>query len=335
MSLLRTRLDETGVLLADGATGTNFFKKGLESGEAPELWNIAEQDKVAWLHSSFIEAGADIVLTNSFGGTRHRLKLHNAQDKVFELNKAAAQIAVAEAKKASRSIIIGGSIGPTGELLKPLGELDFDGAVSAFKEQIKGLKAGGVDVVWIETMSAADEMRAAAKAAQECDMDYVITASFDTAGKTMMGLDPADMGETVATFGALPVAYGANCGVGASDLLAAVLSMIKAKPDAVIVAKANCGIPKFQGDKVVYSGTPDLMSDYVRLAINAGVRIIGGCCGTSPEHLAAMRASLDQHKKGAPPSLEELSTKLGAFVNSVSGGKNKPKDSKRNRRRRS
>ena len=158
-------LAEKGVLLADGATGTNLFAMGLQAGEAPELLNETATETIAKLHQGFVDAGADIILTNSFGGTRHRLKLHNAQDRVFEINKRAAEIARSVADKAGRKVIVAGSVGPTGELLIPLGALSYEDAVAAFVEQIEGLKAGGADVAWIETMSAPDEIRAAAEAA--------------------------------------------------------------------------------------------------------------------------------------------------------------------------
>ena len=158
-------LAEKGVLLADGATGTNLFAMGLEAGEAPELWNETAPEKIAALHQNFVDAGADIILTNSFGGTRHRLKLHHAQDRVHELNKRAAEIARAVADKAGRKVIVAGSVGPTGELLVPLGAMTYEDAVDAFAEQIEGLKAGGAEIAWIETMSAPDEIRAAAEAA--------------------------------------------------------------------------------------------------------------------------------------------------------------------------
>ena len=188
-----TLIAEKGVLLADGATGTNLFAMGLPAGEAPELLNETAPETITDLHRNFVEAGADIILTNSFGGTRHRLKLHNAQDRVFELNKRAAEIARAVADKAGRKVIVAGSVGPTGELLVPLGALTYDEAVNAFAEQIEGLKAGGAEVAWIETMSAPDEIRAAAEAAIRVGLPYTYTGSFDTAGRTMMGLLPKDI----------------------------------------------------------------------------------------------------------------------------------------------
>lgn len=307
-------IEEKGTLLADGATGTTLFGMGLEAGGAPEIWNVEKPENIEKLHQGFVDAGSDIILTNSFGGTRHRLKLHNAQDRVHELNKAAAEVANKVAAKADRKIIIAGSVGPTGELFAPLGALTFDEAVESFSEQMQGLKDGGADVLWIETMSAPEEMQAAAKAAIKTGLPYVITASFDTAGRTMMGLLPSDV-HGVIKEDEKPTAIGANCGVGASDLLSSILDMTKADPNAIVVAKANCGIPQIKGDEVVYTGTPKLMYDYTNLAMNAGAKIIGGCCGTSCDHLAEMRKAIDTHTQGERPKVSDIEETIGALVN--------------------
>lgn len=325
-------LDEKGVLLADGATGTNLFAMGLEAGEAPELWNETAPEKIEKLHQDFVDAGADIILTNSFGGTRHRLKLHKADDRVYDLNKRAAEIARSVADKAGRKVIVAGSVGPTGELLIPLGALSYQDAVTAFVEQMEGLKAGGADVAWIETMSSPEEIRAAAEAATKVGLPYIYTGSFDTAGKTMMGLDPKDIHSVAKDIGEGPVAVGANCGVGASDILSSLLDMTAADSDAITIVKGNCGIPEYRGAEIFYSGTPPLMAEYARLARDAGARIIGGCCGTSCEHLAAMRKALDDYTPRPRPTIEEIVDKIGPLRNktaSESGG-----DSGRERRRR-
>ncbi|MBB5534937.1 betaine--homocysteine S-methyltransferase [Rhizobium giardinii] len=308
-------LNAKGVLLADGATGTSLFAMGLEAGEAPELWNEAKPENITKLHQDFVDAGADIILTNSFGGTRHRLKLHHAQDRVHELNKRAAEIARAVADKAPRKVITAGSVGPTGELLVPLGAMTYEDAVDAFVEQIEGLKAGGAEVAWIETMSSPDEIRAASEAAVKVGLPYVYTGSFDTAGKTMMGLHPKDIHAVAADIGDGPVATGANCGVGASDILSSLLDMTEANPAAAIIVKGNCGIPEFRGSEIFYSGTPPLMADYARLARDAGARIIGGCCGTSCEHLAAMRVALDTYVPGERPTVEAIVERIGPLRN--------------------
>ncbi|MDV6226618.1 betaine--homocysteine S-methyltransferase [Nitratireductor aquimarinus] len=327
---------EKGVLLADGATGTNLFAMGLESGDAPELWNEDAPEKIEALHQGFIDAGADIILTNSFGGTRHRLKLHNAQDRVFELNRKAAEIACRVAEQAGRRVIVAGSVGPTGELLEPLGALTYDEAVEAFAEQMEGLKAGGAEVAWIETMSAPEEIHAAAEAAIRVGLPYTYTGSFDTAGRTMMGLAPKDIHGVVDDLGQPPVAVGANCGVGAPDILATLLDMTAARPDATIVVKGNCGIPEFRGTEVHYSGTPELMSEYVRLAVDGGAKIIGGCCGTSFEHLAAMRTALDGHKHPEQrPTIEDVVARVGPLRNKSASESGSATGTRRSRRARS
>jgi trimethylamine---corrinoid protein Co-methyltransferase len=314
MDLLSRLLAEGRPLLADGATGTNLFEIGLVSGEAPELWNETHPEKIAALHTSFVDAGADIILTNSFGGTSRRLMLHHAQGRVHELNKLAAEIARGVVSRSGRTVVVAGSVGPTGDLLAPLGPLTEDEAVDVFVEQMEGLKAGGVDVLWIETMSALEEMRAAAAAAGKVGLPYCLTASFDTAGRTMMGLSPKAMADFAASLSPPPLAFGSNCGVGAADLVLSVLGMSEAGTALPIIAKANAGIPTVRGDRTDYSGTPALMADYAQLALNAGARIVGGCCGTSPEHLAAMRHALDVHAPGARPQLERITALLGQLV---------------------
>jgi methionine synthase I (cobalamin-dependent) len=327
------RLDELlaqkPVLLADGATGTNLFEMGLMSGDPPEMWNLEHPDRIHALHQSFVEAGADIILTNSFGGNRRRLALHKLDGRVKELNAAAARNARLVADGAGRPVIVAGSVGPTGDLFQPLGPLTEDDAVEIFVEQIEGLKEGGADVVWIETMSAAEEMIAAAKAAVKAGMPYTITASFDTAGKTMMGIPPAAMPGVAGEVDPNPLAVGANCGVGASDLLVSVLSMTEANPDAIVIAKANAGIPQFHGDHIHYSGTPELMAEYARLAIDAGARIIGGCCGTSPAHLAAMRQAIDSHTRAERPDTAKVIAEIGPLVAPAKAGS--PEERRRRR----
>ncbi|QKC71146.1 betaine--homocysteine S-methyltransferase [Mesorhizobium loti] len=328
-------LAEKGVLLADGATGTNLFAMGLEAGEAPELLNETAPDTITSLHQNFVDAGADIILTNSFGGTRHRLKLHHAQDRVHALNKRAAEIARAVADKAGRKVIVAGSVGPTGELLVPLGAMTYDEAVDAFAEQIEGLKEGGAEVAWIETMSAPDEIRAAAEAAIRVGLPYTYTGSFDTAGRTMMGLLPKDIHGVADGLSQAPLGVGANCGVGASDILASLLDMTEAKPQATVIVKGNCGIPEFRGTEIHYSGTPELMADYVRLAVDAGAKIVGGCCGTSFQHLAAMRKALDAHTKASRPTVETIVERIGPMRNKVATENTAETSEARRERRRS
>ena len=319
-------------LLADGATGTNYFGMGLGPGEPPEMWNVDHPEKVRQLHQEFVDAGADIILTNTFGCNRFRLKLHGAQDRAREIAERAAVIASEVAAAAPRPVVVAGSVGPTGELLEPLGAMTVDGAVAAFIEEIEGLRAGGADVAWIETKSAAEEMRAAAMAAIEVGMPYTVTASFDTAGRTMMGLRPTELIDVFAELSVPPMAIGANCGVGASDLLLAIQQMRHA--DMVIIAKSNCGVPQFQGTEIVYTGDPELMGHYATMAVDSGATIVGGCCGTSPEHLAEMRRQLDAYQPGDVPSVEQILAATGPLMNAVSIDADPNADPGQRRRRR-
>ena len=300
-------------VLADGATGTNFMGMGLGPGEPPELWNVESPDKVATLHRQFVDAGADIILTNTFGCNRYRLALHDAADRTVEIARRGAEIAAEVADAVDRPVLVAGSIGPTGELIQPLGSMTEAEAQAAFAEEIEGLQAGGADVAWIETKSAAQEMRAAARAAIEAGMPYTVTASFDTAGRTMMGLRPPELVDVFAELPVPPVAIGANCGVGASDLLVAIQQMDRT--GLTIIAKGNCGIPQFRGAEIEYSGNPELMGEYATLAVDSGARIIGGCCGTSPTHLAEMRRRLDDHVPGEQPGIDRIVAAVGPLTN--------------------
>ncbi len=305
-------LAERPYLLADGATGTNLFEMGLQTGDAPELWNFDSPDRIEALHRGMIEAGADIILTNSFGGTRHRLKLHSAQDRVFEINREAARIARRVADASGREIVVAGSMGPTGELFEPLGPLTVADGTEAFAEQARGLAAGGVDVLWVETMSSKDELQSAVAGAGTTGRPVVCTLSFDTNGRTMMGVTPAEVTAFCHALEPRPIAFGANCGVGAAELVAALVNLAEGvSAEDVIVAKSNCGVPYFVEGKIRYDGTPELMADYARMARDAGARIIGGCCGTTPAHLEAIKAALDGYEPGARPSCAEVAARLG------------------------
>ncbi|MGO9757112.1 MAG: betaine--homocysteine S-methyltransferase [Roseiarcus sp.] len=312
--LLNRLLENRPRLLADGATGTNLFEAGLQTGYPPELWNLESenQEKVYNLNRAFVAAGADIILTNSFGGTRARLKLHQAEDRVDAANESAARLARRAADGAGRPVVVAGAIGPTGELFEPLGPLTFDEGVEIFAEQAIALKAGGADVLWIETMFSIDEFKSALAGAGRTGLPCVCTLSFDMKGRTMMGVSPAEAARLMSEVEPRPVAYGANCGVGAAEVVAVLLSMKDAAgADDVLVAKSNCGIPQMVGGEVRYSGTPELMSDYVHMALDAGARIVGGCCGTTPGHLKAMRIAMDSHIVGARPDLTAVIARLG------------------------
>lgn len=293
---LKDVLKSENTLLCDGATGTNYFALGLETGHPPEFWNVEHPEHVIGLHTRFLEAGSDIILTNSFGGTSYRLKLHDAQNRVAELNIKAARLACEAAdrhfEKTGKQVLVAGSMGPTGELFVPLGTLDHAAATAAFTEQAEALAEGGVDVLWIETISSLEEVDAAFEAASKTGLDVVATMTFDTAGKSMMGVTPENYASHLQAKGA--VAMGANCGIGPAELMHSISHMQQDSTiDTPLVAKGNCGIPEYVDGHIHYHGSPELMARYAVLARNSGVRIIGGCCGTTPEHIAAMRQALD------------------------------------------
>lgn len=332
MSKLTELLSEKNVLLADGATGTNLFDMGLVSGMAPEIWNFELADNIRKLHQDFVDAGSDILITNSFGGSARRLKLHQLDDRVREINARAAELASEVAANEGRPIVIAGSVGPTGDLFVPLGELTYEQAVEVFIEQIEGLKQGGADVAWIETMSAPEEINAALEAAEHVGLPATVTVSFDTAGRSMMGLTPSGFGSDMASRAIAPAAVGSNCGVGASDLVNALLDLVPAANGLPVIAKANAGVPQIKGEHVVYSGTPQLMETYAKLAMDAGARIIGGCCGTRAEHVARMRKALDTHNGGIVPTLEEIVERLGPLVAPPSSKTSGRSENRRRRR---
>lgn len=306
-------------LMADGATGTNLFNMGLSSGEPPEFWNLEKPENIRKLYGDAVAAGSDLFLTNTFGGNAARLKLHNAQGRVRELNRVGAALGREIADKAGRPVVVAGSIGPTGEIFEPMGSLTHALAVEIFHEQAEALKEGGADVLWVETISAPEEYRAAADAALRADMPWCGTMSFDTAGRTMMGVTSSSMAEMVERLVNPPIAFGANCGVGASDLMRTVLGFAATGTERPIIAKGNAGIPKYHDGHIHYDGTPELMAEYAVMARDAGVRIIGGCCGTMPEHLRAMRVALESRPKGNRPSLEVIQGKLGGFSSASDG----------------
>jgi 5-methyltetrahydrofolate--homocysteine methyltransferase len=306
-------------LMADGATGTNLFNMGLMSGDAPEIWNEQHPEKIAALYKGAVDAGSDIFLTNSFGGNASRLKLHDADKRVHDLNRIAAEIGRDVADKSGRTVVVAGSVGPTGEIMSPMGTLTHERAVEMFHEQAEGLKAGGADVLWVETISAAEEFRAAAEAFALADMPWCGTMSFDTAGRTMMGLTSAEMAKMVGKIPNQPIGFGANCGVGASDLLRTILGFAAAGPERPIIAKGNAGIPKYHDGHIHYDGTPELMAEYAVLARDAGATIIGGCCGTMPDHLAKMREALETRPRGERPTLDAIAEALGGFSSASDG----------------
>jgi 5-methyltetrahydrofolate--homocysteine methyltransferase len=335
-SPLQRMLSKRDWILADGATGTNLFNMGLASGNAPELWNNTAPDKIKALYKGSVDAGSDLFLTNSFGGNRSRLKLHGAEARAAELSRISAQIGREVADASGRTVIVAGSVGPTGEIMEPMGPLSYSVAVEIFHEQAEGLKAGGADVAWVETISFGDEYCAAAEAFARTDLPWVGTMSFDTAGRTMMGTTATQMVKLLDRIPNKPLAFGANCGVGASDLLRTILGFSATGTQTPIVAKGNAGIPKYHDGHIHYDGTPELMAHYATLARDCGATIIGGCCGTTPEHLRAMRAALEAHRPQERPSLQVIEAALGGFSSGSDGTDGAgPTRLRQNRRRRS
>lgn len=317
-------------LLTDGATGTNLFDIGLMSGDAPELWNEKYPEKITKLHKDTVEAGSDLFLTNSFGGNALRLKLHNCGNRAFDLSKMSAEIGRDVADAYGRTVFVAGSVGPTGEIMHPIGELSHEIAVEVFHEQAQGLKEGGVDLLWLETISDPEEFKAAAEAFSHIALPWVGTMSFDTAGRTMMGTSPAEMVKLISSIPNKPIAFGANCGTGAPDLLRTIQDFVKSSPSSILIAKGNAGIPKYVDGHTLYDGTPELMAKYAVMACNSGAKIIGGCCGTKPKHLRSMRAALENHVKEPVPSLEQVKLEIGPFSSKI---RKDIKDRKSKRRR--
>lgn len=302
MNKLEQLLAENNYLLLDGAMGTMLFGMGLESGAPPEEWNVDFPERIKKVHEAYIEAGSQIILTNTFGGSSYRLKLHNLQDRVYELNKAAAEIGRAAAAEAAHEVVVAGSIGPSGELLAPMGEMTFEDAEAAFAEQARGLSDGGADVLWIETMSDLNEVKAAVFGARSvCDLPIAATMSFDTKGNTMMGVTPRQALTELKELGL--IAIGANCGNGLADIIGVMEAMHATDPQMILIAKANAGIPKWVNDELSYDGTPPIMASYANLVHRLGATLIGGCCGSAPEHIEAMAEALgyfgEQKKKTA------------------------------------
>ena len=319
-NLLEKLLSERDYLMADGAIGTNLFAMGLETGDAPELWNTEKPENVRALHDSFVGAGADILVTNTFGANRYRLMLHDAQNRAHELNYEGVRIARDAADAAGRPVVVAASMGPTGEIFEPVGTVSISDGEAAFAEQAKAQAEAGADVHWIETISGREELTAAIRGASVTGLPVVSTMTFDTVGHTMMGLSPEDavalkndLSDELISIGRTGVlAFGANCGVGPGTLIDSVLGISRGgTADQVIVAKGNCGIPAYQEGAIVYSGTPEIMADYARLARDAGARIIGGCCGTTAVHVKAMVEALRHYESKGTPSKEAIESALG------------------------
>jgi methionine synthase I (cobalamin-dependent) len=321
------------VVVADGAMGTSLFALGLETGAAPEMWSLDHPDCVRAVHQSFVDAGADLILTNSFGANRLRLSLHGAQERVAELNRAAAGLAREVADAAGRKVLVAGSMGPTGEIFAPIGALSPEAGEAAFAEQAAALAAGGCDLLWIETISAAEELGAAIAGAALAGLPVVATMTFDTHGRTMMGVTTEAAMRLRARLAARPVAFGANCGIGPAQLVDSVLGLRRAADAGdIIVAKGNCGVPHYHDGQIHYDGTPEIMAAYACLARDAGARVIGGCCGTTAAHVRAMVAALADSPPGPVPERAAIEAVLGPIAGPAASDAGTPR-ARRPRRR--
>jgi len=283
---------EKSPLASDGAMGTMLQEAGLTDGGSPELWNVERPEEIEKILEAYASAGASFITTNTFGGTRGRLAMHGLESRVEELNKAGAEIA---RKVADRhpGVFVMGDIGPSGDLMEPMGTLTLESGKELFAEQIRGLVAGGVDAILIETMSDLSEVEAAVNAAHEVapELPVIVTLSFDTNLRTMMGVKPAAAVTQLAALGVRII--GANCGRGVDEMLLIAKELVGARPEGVfIITQSNAGLPKLQGDVFIYDGSPEDMADYARQMVELGVNIIGSCCGSTPAHTRAIASTL-------------------------------------------
>lgn len=292
MSDLLNRIANPDILIADGATGTMLQKAGLPVGTAPERWNLDNQEAVLNHYQAYIEAGSDIILTNTFGGSRIRLKREGLDTACVKINQQAAKLA---RQAAGEHTIVFGDMGPTGELLEPIGALGEAEVMQAYAEQAGALADGGANAILIETMSDLTEAKATLKGVKQAtNLPVIISFSFDTRGRTMMGVKPAQAVREIWSLGV--TAVGANCGRTLSETLTAIEKMREAMPEAVLLAKPNAGLPRTDGTELVYDVTPDIMADYALKFAKIGVKIFGGCCGSTPDHIQAVAKAL---KNGA------------------------------------
>ncbi len=282
------RLADGDVLIADGATGTMLQAAGLPTGLPGEAWVLERPDEILKLHRAYLEAGSQLILTSTFGGTGPRLKAAGLDPQVSEISRRAAELA---REAAGDHRYVGGDIGPTGEMMPPLGKLTYEAAVEIFAEQAAALATGGADCIYIETMSDLNEARAAVEGAQQaCDLPVFCTFSFDTHGRTGMGIHPAQAAEAMAALGVQ--ATGVNCGHAPEEVLDFLPQMRQVAPKAYLIAKPNAGIPRLVKRQFVYDATPERMAELAKSYVELGAVIVGACCGSSPDHIAAMAAAI-------------------------------------------
>ena len=284
MSRFAELLQERRVIVADGATGTSYQERGLEIGEAPEEWLFKSPERVIELHRAFVEAGADLLLTDTFGATPLRLQHTSLAGRVHDVNVRAVELA---REAAGNHVLVAGSMGPTGHLFEPLGPLTSAECVENYAEQAGALSAGDADLLLLETFFSIDEALAAIEGTRRAsDLPLVVTFSFDQGTRTMMGHSPADVVEAIVPLGV--TAIGANCGKSLADADVVAAEFVDLAGDVPVWIKPNAGVPKIVGDQVVYEAGPTMLAAHVRRYVEQGARIVGGCCGSTPEHVAAI-----------------------------------------------
>jgi len=273
-------------VIADGAMGTMLQQKGLEPGACPELWNIEHADVVRAIYEAYIAAGSEVISTNTFGCNRIKLRTYGLENRAVEINSASVRIAKGVA---GEQAYVMGSIGPTGHFLEPYGDLTFDDAISVFHEQALAMAQAGADVILLETFSDILEVKAGLAAALKTGIPCFCTMAFDSSGRTMMGVSPARAATELTEAGATGV--GANCGTGPTEMLDIVRQM-RAVTKAILIAQPNAGVPRIDKGQVIYDVSPEEMAEYAQKFVDAGVNIIGACCGSTPEHIKAIRKAL-------------------------------------------